>query len=77
LRNGSSALELVLADSLYGESGDVVHELQRLKLRFIVAIRSNHSVLIALLQLLMLSSIQLDFYFSLTVVTEERNKGNC
>lgn len=38
---------LVLADSLYGESGDVVRELQRLKLRFIVAIRSNHSGLIA------------------------------
>ena len=38
---------LVLADSLYVESGDVVHELQHLKLRFIVAIRSNHSGLIA------------------------------
>jgi len=25
-------VELVLADSLYGESGDVIHELQRLKL---------------------------------------------
>lgn len=47
MRNGSSALELVLADSLYGESGDVIHELQRLKLPFIVAIRSNYSVLIA------------------------------
>lgn len=43
-------IELVLADSLYGESGDVVHELQRLKLPFIVAIRSNHGVLVALLQ---------------------------
>jgi SRSO17 transposase len=40
-------IELVLADSLYGESGDVIRELERLKLRFIVAIRSNHSVLIA------------------------------
>ncbi|MGL4619502.1 MAG: transposase, partial [Chroococcidiopsis sp.] len=37
----------VLADSLYGESGDVIRELSRLKLPFIVAIRSNHSVLVA------------------------------
>ena len=43
-------IELVLADSLYGESGDVIRELERLKLPFIVAIRSNHSVLVALLQ---------------------------
>ncbi|NHC34423.1 hypothetical protein [Scytonema millei] len=41
---------LVLADSLYGESGDVIRELSRLKLPFIVAICSNHSVLVALLQ---------------------------
>ena len=43
-------IELVLADSLYGESGDVIGELTRLKLPFIVAIRSNHGVLLALLQ---------------------------
>ena len=41
-------IELVLADSLYGESGDVIGELTRLKLPFIVAIRSNHGVLLAL-----------------------------
>jgi SRSO17 transposase len=40
-------IELVLADSLYGESGDVIRELERLKLPFIVAICSNHSVLVA------------------------------
>lgn len=40
-------IELVLADSLYGESGDVINLLERLKLPFIVAIRSNHSVLVA------------------------------
>ena len=36
---------LVLADSLYGESGDVIRALERRGLPFIVAIRSNHSVL--------------------------------
>jgi SRSO17 transposase len=36
----------VLADSLYGESGDIVSYLQKLKLPFIVAIRSNHPVLL-------------------------------
>lgn len=40
-------IELVLADSLYGESGDVIGVLQELKLSFIVAIRSNHGVLVA------------------------------
>lgn len=40
-------IELVLADSLYGESGDVIRELERLKLPFIVALRSNHGVLVA------------------------------
>ena len=34
-------ISLVLADSLYGESGDVVGTLERLGLHFIVAIRSN------------------------------------
>lgn len=37
---------LVLADSLYGESGNVIGVLESLKLHFIVAIRSNHGVLI-------------------------------
>lgn len=40
-------IELVLADSLYGESGDVISVLERLNLPFIVAIRSNHGVLVA------------------------------
>lgn len=40
-------IELVLTDSLYGESGDVISVLERLKLPFIVAIRSNHGVLVA------------------------------
>lgn len=38
--------KLVLADSLYGESGNVIGVLKELKLNFIVAIRSNHGVLI-------------------------------
>jgi SRSO17 transposase len=37
-------IKLVLADSLYGESGDVIGVLTKLKLQFIVAIRSNHPV---------------------------------
>lgn len=37
-------IQLVLADSLYGESGDVIGVLTKLKLQFIVAIRSNHPV---------------------------------
>lgn len=39
-------IELVLADSLYGESGNVIRVLEELKLHFIVAIRSNHGVLV-------------------------------
>lgn len=35
----------VLADSLYGESGDVIGALHQLQLPYIVAIRSNHGVL--------------------------------
>jgi SRSO17 transposase len=35
---------VVLADSLYGESWDFTHTLQRLGLQYVVAIRSNHSV---------------------------------
>ena len=34
--------EIVLADSLYGESGDCIGELEKLHLKFVVAIRSNH-----------------------------------
>jgi SRSO17 transposase len=34
--------EVVLADSLYGESGDFISELEKLHLRYVVAIRSNH-----------------------------------
>jgi SRSO17 transposase len=39
-------IKLVLADSLYGESGSVIDILEHLKLDFIVAIRSNHGVLV-------------------------------
>lgn len=38
-------IKLVLADSLYSGSGDVIGVLQKLDLQFIVAIRSNHGVL--------------------------------
>ena len=37
--------QIVLADSLYGESGDFIEALNHNQLKFIVAIRSNHSVL--------------------------------
>ena len=37
-------IKLVLADSLYGESGDVITVLEQLNLEYIVAIRSNHKV---------------------------------
>ncbi|MBW4421703.1 MAG: IS701 family transposase [Myxacorys californica WJT36-NPBG1] len=37
-------IELVLADSLYGESGTMLEVLYKLKLSYIVAIRSNHAV---------------------------------
>ena len=36
--------EVVLADSLYGESSNFVSELEKLHLKFVVAIRSNHGV---------------------------------
>jgi SRSO17 transposase len=36
--------EVVLADSLYGESGDFLAELEKLHLKFVVTIRSNHGV---------------------------------
>jgi SRSO17 transposase len=37
--------EVVLADSLYGESGEFIAALQRLELQFVVVIRENHGVL--------------------------------
>jgi SRSO17 transposase len=37
-------IKVVLADSLYGESGDVIGVMTKLNLQFIVAIRSNHPV---------------------------------
>jgi len=39
-------IELVLADSLYGESGDFINTLTHYELSYVVAIRSNHSVLL-------------------------------
>ncbi len=45
LKEWGFKIKLVLADSLYGESGDVIEILEQLKLEFIVAIRSNHGVL--------------------------------
>lgn len=36
--------EVVLVDSLYGESGDCIAELETLHLKYVVAIRSNHGV---------------------------------
>lgn len=36
--------EVVLADSLYGESGDFISELEKRHLKYVVAIRSNHGV---------------------------------
>jgi len=37
-------IKLVLADSLYGESGNVITALEKSNLEYIVAIRSNHKV---------------------------------
>jgi SRSO17 transposase len=37
-------LEVVLADSLHGERGDCITELEKMHLKYVVAIRSNHSV---------------------------------
>lgn len=45
LKEWGFKIKLVLADSLYGESGDVIRCLEKLELEFIVAIRSNHGVL--------------------------------
>lgn len=46
LKTWGFKIELVLADSLYGEAGNVIGVLSELKLHFIVAIRSNHGVLV-------------------------------
>ncbi len=45
LKTYGFTLELVLADSLYGESGDVTGEISQQQLPYIVTIRSNHPVL--------------------------------
>lgn len=45
LKSYGFTIELVLADSLYGESGDVTGEISKQQLPYIVAIRSNHPVL--------------------------------
>lgn len=39
-------IKLVLADSLYGESGNIIGVMEELSLSFIVAIRSKHGVLV-------------------------------
>ena len=40
-------IELVLADSLYGESSSFLEVLEELKLEYVVSIRSNHGVWMA------------------------------
>jgi len=45
LKEWGFKIKFVLADSLYGESGDVISRFEKLQLEFIVAIRSNHGVL--------------------------------
>ncbi|MEM7595275.1 MAG: IS701 family transposase [Cyanobacteria bacterium P01_A01_bin.83] len=44
LQEWNFKIKLVLADSLYGESGDVITVLHQFNLKYIVAIRSNHQV---------------------------------
>ena len=44
LKSTGFQISLVLVDSLYGKSGDVIGTLEQLGLPFIVAIRSNHGV---------------------------------
>lgn len=44
LKTWGLRIKLVLADSLYGESGDVIEAIGKQKLKYIVAIRSNHGV---------------------------------
>ncbi len=45
LREMGFKFQIVLADSLYGESGDFIEAVNHHQLNFVVAIRSNHSVL--------------------------------
>ena len=45
LKEWGFKIKLVLADSLYGESRDVISCIEKLQMMFIVAIRSNHGVL--------------------------------
>lgn len=45
LRDLEFNFELVLADSLYGESSEFINALEKYNLNYIVAIRSNHGVL--------------------------------
>ncbi len=40
------AIDLVLADALYGESGPFIQTLNELNLRYVVAIRQNHGMLL-------------------------------
>jgi SRSO17 transposase len=44
LRDMGFQFDIVLADSLYGESGDFIEALNKHQLKFVVAIRSNHGV---------------------------------
>jgi SRSO17 transposase len=44
LVNEGFNIELVLADSLYGESSEFIRKLIEYKLAYVVAIRSNHGV---------------------------------
>jgi len=44
LQHWGFRFEVVLADSLYGESSDFISELEKLHLKYVVAIRSNHGV---------------------------------
>jgi SRSO17 transposase len=47
LINWGFNIDLVLSDSLYGESGSFVRLLEEYQLKYLVAIRSNHKVLMA------------------------------
>jgi SRSO17 transposase len=47
LRELGFQFEIVLADSLYGESSNFIDVLYKYNIQFVVAIRSNHSVLMA------------------------------
>lgn len=44
LMNEGFNIDLVLADSLYGESSQFLHQLTEYNLSYVVAIRSNHAV---------------------------------